>query len=88
MNHIYIFFYFERKLEFANSFEDIYIWKVGTEPPKGGHGPSRFLYLKLRVYMFYEFFRIWPKKIIFSPLNIIFSPLNNKRTTMVTTRTT
>ena len=29
---------------------------------QGGHGPSRFLFLKLRVYMFYEIFRIWAKE--------------------------
>ena len=49
MNHIYVFF-FERKLEFANSFEGIYIyiyiyvWKVGTEPPKGAMVPLDFYF--------------------------------------------
>ena len=46
MNHIYIYIYifFERKLEFANSFEDIYIWKVGIEPPKGAMAPLDFYF--------------------------------------------
>ena len=36
--------------------------KGGDRATQGGHGPSRFLFLKLRVYMFYEIFRIWAKE--------------------------
>ena len=47
MNPIYIYIYifnFERKLEFANSFEDIYIWKVGIVPPKEAMAPLDFYF--------------------------------------------
>ena len=67
----FFFFFFERKLEFANSFEGIYIYiyvcmyvcmEGRDRVTQGGHGPSRFLFLKLRVYMFYDIFRIWAKE--------------------------
>ena len=41
----------------------IYICMEGRDrATQGGHGPSRFLFLKLRVYMFYDIFRIWAKE--------------------------
>ena len=73
----YIFFYFERKLEFANFFEEKKIFLEGTDrATQGGHGSSRFLFLKLRVYMFYEISRIWAKENNFRPDNIILDPFN------------
>ena len=39
----------------------IFIYKVGSRDRaiQGGHGPSRILFLKLKVYLFYDIFRIW-----------------------------
>ena len=44
MNNIY--FYFERKLEFATFLrkKKFYFWKVGTEPPKGAMAPLDFYF--------------------------------------------
>ena len=60
----YIFFYFERKLEFANFFgeKNFFFLEGRDRATQGGHGSSRFLFLKLRVYMFYEISRIWVKE--------------------------
>ena len=54
-------------MEFANFIEGVYIYiytfiyKVGRRDKaiQGGHGPSRILFLKLKVYLFYDIFRIW-----------------------------
>ena len=76
MNHIYVFFFWKENWNLPTLLREyiyiyIYIYicmyvcmyvEGGDRATQGGHGPSRFLFLKLRVYMFYDIFRIGAKE--------------------------
>ena len=61
---IWTTFYFGNKIGICQLYWGciyIFIYKVGSRDRaiQGGHGPSRILFLKLKVYLFYDIFRIW-----------------------------
>ena len=71
----YIFFILKENWNLPTFLRKKKIFLEGRDrATQGGHGSSRFLFLKLRVYMFYEISRIWAKENNFRPVNISFVP--------------